>query len=233
MVVGNGMLAKAFGAFKDNSEVVIFASGVSNSKEISDDNFKREEDLLDKVINENSKSLIVYFSTCSIYDDSVNKTEYVLHKIRMEEQLKKHHKFYVFRLPQVVGKTQSPTLVRVLFQSILANKEIRINKNSTRNLIGVIDVFKIVSYLIENNLFINEVTNVASPDSEFVFDIVSMMAEISGCQLKYELLDVGKAYDINIDKIKRTSIFSDIFHEKYLYNLLSIYLAEQFNNEKN
>ena len=82
MVIGNGMLAKAFGAFKDNPEVVIFASGVSNSKETNNDSFKREEKLLNKVISENNNSIIVYFSTCSVYDDSVNETNYVLHKIQ-------------------------------------------------------------------------------------------------------------------------------------------------------
>lgn len=227
MVIGNGMLAKAFGAFKDNPEVVIFASGVSNSKETNNDSFKREEKLLNKVISENNNSIIVYFSTCSVYDDSVNETNYVLHKIKMEELLKRHNQFYIFRLPQVVGETQSPTFARVIFQSILDNKKITVSKNSTRNLIDITDVFKIVSYLIENNIYINEVTNVATPYNEFVLDIALMMADISGRELKYKLLDIGESCDIDIDKIK---IFSDIFHEKYLRSLLCKYLGEQLKN---
>lgn len=226
MVIGNGMLAKVFDIFKDDPEILIFASGVSNSKEMNDANFKREAQLLDKVINQNADAIIVYFSTCSIYDESVNKTSYVLHKIRMEERVKKHNKFYIFRLPQVVGKTQSPTLVRVLFQAILEGKEITVNRYSTRNLIDVADVLKIASYLISNRLHINEVTNIATPFNESVLNISSMMADISGRKLKYKLLDTGSAYDINIDKI---SVFFDIFHEKYLHVLLSKYLSEQLN----
>ena len=41
MVVGNGMLAKAFEAYITNEKVVIYASGVSNSSENSDENFQR------------------------------------------------------------------------------------------------------------------------------------------------------------------------------------------------
>ena len=36
MVVGNGMLAQYFDSYKDNDEVVIFCSGVSNSNEVND-----------------------------------------------------------------------------------------------------------------------------------------------------------------------------------------------------
>jgi nucleoside-diphosphate-sugar epimerase len=229
MIIGNGMLAKAFGAFENNSKILIFASGVSNSKETEEANYKREEQLLGKAISENEQATIVYFSSCSVYDDSVNKTSYILHKIKMEEQLKRHNKFYIFRLPQVVGETQSPTLVRTLFQAISEGKEIAVNKNSTRNLIAIADVFEIASYIINNNIYINEITNIATPYNEPVLDIVLMMAEISERRLKYKLLDIGSSYNINLDKMKKTSVFSDIFHKKYLHDLLSKYFNEQLS----
>jgi hypothetical protein len=43
MVVGDGMMTEAFSAFRDNAEVVIFASGVSNSLEIDPAAFHREK----------------------------------------------------------------------------------------------------------------------------------------------------------------------------------------------
>ena len=46
MVVGDGMMAKAFAAFAQEPGVVIFASGVSDSTEISAAAFEREEALL-------------------------------------------------------------------------------------------------------------------------------------------------------------------------------------------
>jgi nucleoside-diphosphate-sugar epimerase len=220
MVIGDGMLAKAFSFFKNDPEIIIFASGVSNSREINDVNFKREAQLLDDTMNQNAEKLIVYFSTCSIYDKSVKDKSYVLHKIKMEEKVKRYNKFYIFRLSQVVGETQSPTLVRVFFYSILEGEEININKFSTRNLIDVADVFTIVSCLIRNKLYINEITNIATPFNKSVLDIALMMAAIIGCELKYKLLNAGSAYDINIDKI---DMFTDIFHDEYLHDLLSNY----------
>ena len=35
MVIGNGMVAKRFGSYKINDQFLIFASGVSNSKNIN------------------------------------------------------------------------------------------------------------------------------------------------------------------------------------------------------
>ncbi len=46
MVVGHGMIGNGFSHYKFNDEVIIFASGVSNSKDNSILNFERENDLL-------------------------------------------------------------------------------------------------------------------------------------------------------------------------------------------
>ena len=84
MVIGSGMMATSFADYVDDN-IVIFASGVSNSKEKNLEAYKREEKLLYSVIQKNLDKTIVYFSTCSIYDDSVNSSEYVKHKILMEK----------------------------------------------------------------------------------------------------------------------------------------------------
>ena len=39
MVIGNGMIANAFKQYENDDEVIIFASGVSNSKENNDSEF--------------------------------------------------------------------------------------------------------------------------------------------------------------------------------------------------
>ena len=66
MVIGNGLLAKSFSKYKDDDQVIIFASGVSNSKEVNPEAFMREMDLLRSITNKDA--LLVYFSTCSVYD---------------------------------------------------------------------------------------------------------------------------------------------------------------------
>ena len=66
MVVGNGMIANRFMSYKDDDDVIIFASGVSNSKDIVEENFVREFQLLHQTVKNNADKTLVYFSTCSV-----------------------------------------------------------------------------------------------------------------------------------------------------------------------
>jgi hypothetical protein len=80
MVIGNGMVAIRFESYKTNDEFLIFASGVSNSKNINPEVYERELILLQRSIQENREKIFVYFSTCSIYDPEEENSKYVLHK---------------------------------------------------------------------------------------------------------------------------------------------------------
>ena len=57
MIVGNGLIASSF-IKHDNDDVIIFASGVSNSLETNQDKFDREIDLLKSYMNIRDKKLI-------------------------------------------------------------------------------------------------------------------------------------------------------------------------------
>ena len=48
MVVGSGLLANTFESYRDNEDVIIFASGVSNSGCVDPEQFKRESNLVAK-----------------------------------------------------------------------------------------------------------------------------------------------------------------------------------------
>ena len=52
MVIGNGMIANRFASYKDDDNIFIFASGVSNSKETNEEHFLREVQLLNQTIKE-------------------------------------------------------------------------------------------------------------------------------------------------------------------------------------
>ncbi len=54
MVIGNGMIANRFFNYKNDEGKIIFASGVSNSKDTEAVNFQREFELLDKTIKRES-----------------------------------------------------------------------------------------------------------------------------------------------------------------------------------
>lgn len=232
MLIGNGMMAKAFRNYESHDDIIVFASGVSNSKEDDENYFNREETLLKGVIKNNPEKLLIYFGTCSIYDDSVNKTCYVIHKTKMENFIKNNcTQFYIFRLPQVVGATKNKTLVNYLFTSILNNKKIDINKYSTRNLISVDDVYMVASYLVKNKLYLNEITNIATPNNVLILDIVKVVEKITGLTLRYNLINFGGPVFIDIEKIQSLNIGIDLLHPKYLESTLySFYQDSGFDH---
>ena len=229
MVIGSGMMAKVFELYQSSNEVLIFASGVSNSKAVGGDVFLREELLLKDTILKNPGKLLIYFSTCSVYDDSVNKTPYVIHKVKMENLIKrKCSKFYIFRLSQVVGLARNQTFINYLFTSIQNNKKIDIYKYSTRNLISTDDALMAVSYLVKNKIYFNEITNIATPNNILVMDIVKIIEDITKLSFNYNLLDCGEKIDIDIEKILNLNMNFDFYKPKYLENIL----LDFFNSSK-
>jgi len=80
MIIGNGLIASSFYRY-DTSDCVIFASGVSNSNDNNADNFKREKDLVTKVLSENNDLKFIYFSSILA---GITNNDYYNHKIDIE-----------------------------------------------------------------------------------------------------------------------------------------------------
>lgn len=225
MIIGKGMLARAFLSYSVRDDIVIFASGVSNSIENNETHFNRERKLLEESIVSHPNCTLVYFGTCSVDDPELSHSTYVQHKIEMEKLIQKScNRYFIFRLSQVVGKTTSPTLINFIVDK-LENKELfRVWKNSTRNLIDVDDVFKIAHYLIKNNLFVNQITNIAAPLSLPIFDIIAIVEELSGHKGCYETENRGGSYTIDTHKI--SPYLNEIgiaFVEKYPFSIIKKY----------
>jgi len=203
MIIGNGMLAKAFKIYEEDESILIFSSGVSNSQEQADEPFAREKKLLEKTILENQKRIIIYFSTCSIYDSSINGSRYVTHKLAMENMIKNFHSnFYIFRLSQVIGRTNSPTIINYFYNRIINKEQFEIWKKSTRNLIDVDDVVKITQMIINKSIFKNNIINIASPYFIKIPYIIQTLEKILLIKAQYISLDKGISYNIDISDIK-------------------------------
>src|SRR5437868_5017689 len=145
MVVGNGMIANRFVSYKTDEEKIIFASGVSNSKNVVKENFLREFELLERTIKTYPRKTIVYFSTCSVADSDLSMSPYVLHKIRVENFIKQNSDNYlIFRVSNIAGTSNNPyTLLNYFIFSILRNQPFTIWKNAHRNIIGIDDMYEI------------------------------------------------------------------------------------------
>ena len=225
MIIGNGMVAKAFKMYEKDDNILIFASGVSNSLEQSDEAFEREKKLLEKTIIENQKRIIIYFSTCSIYDPSMSNSRYVTHKLAMENMIKNlHSNFYIFRLSQVIGKTNSPTIINYFYNRIIAKEQFEIWEKSTRNLIDVDDVLRISSLIINKSILKNNIINIASPYLVKIPYIIQILERISLIKAQYISLDKGASYNIDISDIKPIIKELDLkFDDNYLEKAIRKY----------
>ena len=226
MVIGNGMLAQKFAKYKSNLDIIIFASGVSNSLEKNSLEYLREAELLENIVTQNKDAVLVYFSSCSMYDSSVKETKYVLHKIAMENFIKKNVKKYlIFRISQIVGNTTNNTLVNYLIKSIKAKDRIVIWKNSMRNLIDIDDVYSIVSYILDNKTEVNQVIHIANSQNIWILDIVRQIENILKISAIYDLEDKGAEYlPIPNDLQKYLFLLSEMFGNDYYLQLLKKYV---------
>ena len=227
MVIGSGMMGKAFSMYQDNSAVLIFASGVSNSRETERIAFEREESALVEALRDNADKSFMYFSTCSIADPEAGRTPYVLHKLKMEGLISSaHSRHFIFRLPQVVGiSANRTTLLNYFYDMIIKSEPFTVWKNANRNLIDVEDVVKIAGYIIDNQLCRNSVQNIAALHYP-VLEIVQLLEKIAGVKGVYTLIDRGTPFDIdNSLTLKIADELKIIFDEGYLERTLRKYYA--------
>jgi nucleoside-diphosphate-sugar epimerase len=230
MVVGNGMIARSFSAYTNREDVVIYASGVSNSAENSEDKFQREIDLIKTCIEKNVNCLIVYFSTCSISDKSLIDTRYVQHKIFIEDYIKKHaSSFIIFRLPIVIGKTDNKFTLFNFFQEKLSkNQELFIQKNAYRYLVDVDDVSSVLSQIIDSKNFLNYTIEVVFSERISVLEMVDVMKKAISSDSKINLVDGGGSYVVDNSFVERFIYSSKIaISKEYNKEVLKKYLKEK------
>ena len=197
MIVGNGLIASAFNShFGTDHRIIVFASGVSNSRENRADVFVREREMLKETLHRNNK-FVLYFSTCSVNDPELGDTPYVTHKKEMEEFVRSSKDYAIFRLPQVVGRTSNPnTLTNYLYTQIASGASFQVWRRAQRNLIDVDDVASIVNHLVRTSRAHRITTNIACPFSTYVPQLVEIFEKTLHKTANYTILDAGGAYTI-------------------------------------
>lgn len=226
MIVGNGLIASLF-RNHDREDIVFFASGVSNSSETDPAQFQREETLVRKTLSESPGKLLIYFSTCSIYDSSKTNSPYVLHKLHMEELVKNHtDQFLILRISNAVGKGGNPNLLmNYLTRSVSRNETINVHTKATRNLIDAEDVEKITLQLIENKN-LNKIINVAYSQNYSIIEILEILENHYHKKLDLNLIKAGSGYEINIPDVEEYFRKNGLENkETYLCRILEKYYA--------
>lgn len=225
MIIGNGLLAQAFKpAFAAEHNILVYASGVSNSQEKRPEEFARERALLEQALD--TERFMIYFSTCSVNDPEQAHMPYVQHKQAMEALiLERARQKAIFRLPQVVGPTPNPfTLTNYLHHQISNSIPFKVWLHAGRNLIDVADVASVVCHLVRTHQADGVITNVASPSHIGILQLVHIFEEVLDKRAVYETVEAGATYEIEAELALRTAHDAGIvFGPDYVPNLIRKY----------
>lgn len=230
MVIGNGMVAKRFESYKTNDQFLIFASGVSNSKHINPEAYERELTLLQSAIKDNQEKILVYFSTCSIYDPGEENSKYVLHKKHIEQLIQKKQKqFYIFRVSNLVGQSGNRnTVLNFYVYHILNGINFDLWTNATRNLIDIDDMYKIADDILKKRVVQNQVINIANIENYTTQEIITAIENLWNTKANYIPIVKGNHFTIDLSAISPVMKELGIhFGKNYLPNLLRKYYYHQ------
>ncbi|MEY2923529.1 MAG: hypothetical protein RLZZ337_69 [Bacteroidota bacterium] len=203
MIVGNGLIARTFLNSDFNwDDCIIFASGVSNSRESDAAAYQRELDLIDLHIA--TKKHFVYFSTVSIFDGELADTPYVIHKKKIEKYLLTNfEKVLVIRLPIVVGSQNNDSqLLGYIKRTIEAGEELRIFANAARYFIDVDHLPAVIRCCIQHlevNKLRNYTINVGLPQKVNLTDIAQIVKQELG-YTKIAEVSKGNSYEVDFSE---------------------------------
>lgn len=219
------MMAKAFSAFAQDSSVLVFASGVSDSTETGESAFQRERDLLERTLASYRKHLLLYFGTCSVYDPDRRDTPYVRHKLAMEELIAaSSNPWMILRLPLALGPGhRGNTLANFLYDRIVRGESFDVWADATRYPVDVEDTFRIASRLVPNRALWGRHINIALRAYR-VLDFVGILESVVRKRANYRLLQKGQHYEVPCPEV--AEIASELrldMSERYLEMVLLKY----------
>ena len=225
MIIGNGLMANIFKLIDSNS-LLIFASGVSNSMEDNDKEYKREFDLIK--LNSNTNKKFIYFSTIDINNDR----KYFLHKKQIEEFISNNFQNYlIFRLPNIIGNGGNKNnIFNYFIKNITENNLIKV-QDVYKSLIDIDDILNICQYCMESN---NCIINIASIEQIKVIDIINILSEELNIKPTIEEIKTNNIYTTikNSSVVEDSFIYLNIIKENYTKNIIKKYTKKYTKNGK-
>lgn len=233
MIVGKGFLARAFEpCFGETSDIVVFASGVSNSQETRPDEFAREAALLRQRLDSEAKRFI-YFSSCGVTAAESELTPYMRHKQSMESLVLSASHGLVLRLPQVVGRTENHhTLTNFLRDHIVSGEHFTVWAHAERNLIDIDDIVKIGVRLVEELPTEATVVSIAAARSLLMPEIIGIFERVLGNTANCSYVEKGTpmAIDTTVAEMLSARLGIDL-GDGYIERVIAkYYTADQCRN---
>jgi len=206
MIVGRGLLARAFEPhFGKNPDVVVFASGVSNSLETRASEFARERTLLCQLLSSEAMRF-VYFGSCGVTAIEPDLTPYMKHKREMESLVLSAPHGLALRLPQVVGRTENHhTLTNFLRDHIVSGKHFTVWAHAERNLIDIDDIVKIGVRLTTDLPAESASVSIAAARSLLMPEIVEIFERVLGKTANCSYIGKGTPMRIDTSMIESVS----------------------------
>jgi len=219
MIVGNGLLAKTFRKYATSEDIIIYASGVSDSNETREENFDREKQLLLDTIKANPNSLIVYFSSCDVIYSDIIKKSYYEHKLEMESIIQKSSKYHIFRLPQIIGKSYNKkSLINYFIDFIEQEEEIIVFEKAYKNIIAIQEVYKMIDYILEKRIMTNQTINIINDNYYSVLEVINILERLIGKKAFISFENIGFKPSYNKSEIEGLEIdFTNNYLENALY----------------
>ena len=145
MIIGNGFLAKLLAPL-DDTNLLIFVSGVSDPACISSIEFAREEDLLFFWLDKAPGRIFIYFGTTTPSDSL-----YAKHKRRMEDLVQKYAaSWIIFRIGPVKRQDGlGNTFHDFARRRILNDQEFILYTGEVRPLLEAKDLYEFVTHWLK------------------------------------------------------------------------------------
>lgn len=221
MIVGTGLIGSSLIGV-DVPVVTVFASGVSNSQETSQDGFCRERELLQSHLSQPRENHLIYISTCSINESLQASSPYIVHKIEMEELTLSEPNTSIVRLPNVVGPIgNKKNLVNYIVDAIVSGEKISVQELAKRHLLGVDEMKSLIGAYISQGPENGVIVEFAPPFSTSVAELVAQIEEILDLEANVEIVGGGSSYPIDFTATAHYSKSSGVeFPESYTNSIL-------------
>lgn len=230
IVEGSGFIAKSLKRESSLGNYVFYARGVSNAKELHADEFKRDETMLVEALSKYNDRNFVYFSTCSIYDQSLEKiSEYISHKTKMEELVLMRSNSQIIRLPNLIGPGQnSHNLLGYYIDRLQSGTPVEIWTKTYRNFLYIGDLYRLLRMTLTNNAQEDPpIISLARRDNTPVVDVYKKLKDLLGLSTKECYREFESNYHIPADFFwSKLSQSDPIFDKNYVNESLEKLVRE-------
>jgi hypothetical protein len=220
MLLGSGLIARAFKRVKIDNQNIIIAAGVSDSACVSKTEFYREKKLIEASLEKNKK--IIYFSSQSCANNAL-KTPYFTHKRNIERIILQYSPYnVVLRIPQIASCLgNSNNLIHAFYNMLVSQKVITCYDGAKRNLIKDVDIKEVYKHIIKENL--SGLLSFCAPYNYSPLEILNSMEKVSKLKAKINIIHKKNQHDIFLCSEEFSGIEKKIFRscrDEYLSEII-------------